>query len=156
MKAAPQLAATVLALAAAGLGQPAPHRGLATIVDSGSTNTNGFRIVVDQSGKTQSTVALRGPQARTGESPAATAGTIPAAVAERLYSDLNAAWPLSSLPSQHCLKSASFGTRLTIEFDGQTTPDLSCGRITDPKLKALARDAREIVATAGVNRSRVE
>lgn len=156
MKAAPQLAATVLALAAAGWGQSPRHQGNAAIVDSGSTNTNGFRIVVDQSGKTQSTVALRGPQARTGESPAATPGTIPAAVAERLYSDLNAAWPLSSLPSQHCLKSASFGTRLTIEFDGQTTPDLSCGRITDPKVKALARDAREIVATAGVKRSRVE
>ena len=58
MKAA---AATVLALAIAGFSQPAQHRGLATIVDSGSTNTNGFRIMVEQSGKIQSTVALRGP-----------------------------------------------------------------------------------------------
>jgi hypothetical protein len=156
MKAAAQLAATALTLALGGLGQPAGDRGFAAIVDSGSTNANGFRIVVEQSGKTQSTVALRGPQARTGESPVATAGAVPAALAKRLYSDLDAAWPLSSLPSQHCLKSASFGTRLTIEFDGQTTPDLSCGRITDPKLRALSQDAREIIAASAIKSKRSE
>lgn len=156
MKAAAQLAATALAMAVAGFGQPAQHRGSATVVDSGSTNTNGLRIVVEESGKAQSTVAPRGPRARTGESPIATAGTVPATLAKRLYSDLDAAWPLSSLPSQRCLKSASFGTRLTIEFDGQKTPDLSCGRITDPRVRALAQDAREIIEAAGVKRNRVE
>ena len=156
MKAAAQLAASLLTLAVAGFGQPARHQGHAAIVNSASTNSNAFRIVVEPSGRTQSTVAHRGREGQTAESPAATVGAIPGALAERLYSDLEAAWPLSSLPPQHCLKSASFGTRLTIEFDGQMTPDLSCGRITDPKVRALAQDAREIVAASGVKRNRVE
>ena len=125
-------------------------RGFATIADSGSTNSNGFRVVVEPSGRTQSTVVPRGPEAPTGRSPAA--GTVAEALARRLYSDLDAAWPFSSLPSQHCLKSASFGTRLTIEFAGQRTPDLSCGRMSDPIMRALAEDARDIIAASGVKR----
>jgi hypothetical protein len=81
---------------------------------------------------------------------------IPAALARRFYSDLNAAWPLSSLPPQHCLKSASFGTRLTIEFADQKTPDLSCGNPTNPSMRALARDAREIVEASGIQKARRE
>lgn len=152
----PQLAATVLTLVVAGHGQPPPERGFAAIVDSGSTNTNGLRIVVEPSGRTQSTLAPRGPQAPAGESQAAAAKTVPASLARRLYSDLDAAWPLSSLPPQHCLKSASFGTKLTIEFGGQTTPDLSCGHTTDPRLRALARDAHEIVAASGIKAAKTE
>ena len=127
-------------------------RGFAAIVDSGSTNSNGLRIVVEPSGRAQSTVALHGPKALTGESLTAKAGAIPEALARRFYSDLDAAWPLSSLPPQHCLKSASFGTRLTIELAGQTTPDLNCGHTTDPNVRALARDARDIIAASGVSR----
>lgn len=156
MKTAAQLAASLLTLAVAGFGQPERHQGYAAIVNSGSTNSNAFRMLVEPSGKTQSKVVHRGREGQTAESPAAAVGSIPAALAERLYSDLQAAWPLSSLPPQHCLRSASFGTRLTIEFDGQMTPDLSCGRITDPKVRALAQDAREIVAASGVKRKRVE
>ena len=160
MKTATLRALIVVAIATVGYGPAAGRlagqssdrraprdRGFATIVDSGSTNTNGFRILVEPSGKTQSTVVPRGPEAPTGRSPAV--GTVAEMLARRLYSDLDAAWPLSSLPSQHCLKSASFGTRLTIVFGGQTTPDLSCGRMSDPIMRALARDARDIIAASG-------
>lgn len=150
----PQLAVTVLTLAVAGFGQPPRDRGFAAIVDSGSTNTNGLRIVVEPSGRTQSTLSPRGPQAPSGESQAATAKTVPASLARRLYSDLDAAWPLSSLPTQHCLKSASFGTKLTIEFGGQTTPDLSCGHTADPRVRALAKDARDIIVASELKTSR--
>jgi len=53
--------------------------------------------------------------------------------------------PLSSLPAQGCLKSASFGSTLRIEFDDQQTPDLSCGGEHPSKLEALIKDANEIV-----------
>jgi hypothetical protein len=149
----PKLTITFLALGVVGLGQAPRDRGFAAIVDSGSTNTNGFRIVVEPLGRTQSMIVPRGPQSHAGEPPAATTGTIPDMLARRLYSDLDAAWPLSSLPPQHCFKSASFGTRLTIEFAGQTTPDLSCSRITNPSVRALAKDAREIIEAAGVKRT---
>jgi hypothetical protein len=79
------------------------------------------------------------------ELPVTTIGTIPAALAQRLYSDLDAAWPISSLPRQHCPKSASFGTELTIAFDNQKTPDLNCGGGKNLKLRALVQDAQEIV-----------
>jgi len=133
--------------------RPPRDRGFASVVDSGSTNTNGFRILVEPSGRTQSIVVPRIPQGPPVELPITTVGKIPSALARRLYSDLEAAWPLSSLPPAHCLKSASFGTRLTIEFADQTTPDLSCGNITDPGIGALARDAREIVAASGTKRA---
>ncbi|HWT81332.1 MAG TPA: hypothetical protein VN648_21270 [Candidatus Methylomirabilis sp.] len=139
--------------AQAGSGRAPRDRGFAAIVDSGSTNTSGFRILVEPSGRTQSIVVPRVPQGPPVELPITTIGRIPSALARRLYSDLDIAWPLSSLPPTHCLKSASFGTRLTIEFADQTTPDLSCGNITDPSLRALARDAREIVAAPGAKRA---
>jgi len=152
----PQLAVTVLTLAVAGFGQQPRDRGFAAIVDSGSTNTNGLRIVVEPSGRAQSTVVRHGPHARTDEPPEASARTVPSTLAQRLYSDLEAAWPLSSLPTQHCLKSASFGTTLTIEFGGQTTPDLSCGHTTDPRVRALAKDAHEIIAASVTKRTERE
>jgi hypothetical protein len=134
-------------------GRPPQDRGFAAIVDSGSTNTNGFRILVEPSGRTQSTVVPRVPQGPPVELPITTIGKIPSALARRLYSDLDTAWPLSSLPPAHCLKSASFGTRLTVEFADQTTPDLSCGNMTNASMRALARDAREIVAASGTKRA---
>jgi len=133
--------------------RPPRDRGFAAVVDSGSTNTSGFRILVEPSGRTQSIVVPRIPQGPPVELPITTVGKIPSALARRLYADLEAAWPLSSLPPAHCLKSASFGTRLTIEFADQATPDLSCGNITDPLVRALARDARKIAAAPGVRQA---
>lgn len=123
-------------------------RGLAAIVDSGSTNASGFRILVERSGKTQSIMVPRDPGPQPVELPVTTFGTIPAALARRLYADLDAAWPISSLPKQYCPKSASFGTVLIIEFDYQKTPDLNCGGGKNPKLQALVQDAQEIVSAS--------
>jgi hypothetical protein len=123
-------------------------RGLAAIVDSGSTNTNRFRILVDRSGKTQFVTVPHGRPIQPAEPPETAMGTIPAALASRLYADLDAAWPISSLPAPHCAKSASFGTTLTIEFDSQQTPDLNCGDGKNPKLRALIEDAKQIVSAS--------
>jgi hypothetical protein len=109
---------------------------VAVIVNSGSTNTSGFRIVVERSGKAESTTTPQGKQMRR---------KLPEALTKQLYSDLRAATPLSSLPAPRCMKSASFGTKLTIEFGGQETPDLSCGGGDNAMLQALIRDANEIV-----------
>ncbi len=70
----------------------------------------------------------------------------------RLYSDLNAAQPLSSLPEPRCMKSVSFGTTLTLQFNGQKTPDLSCGDGGNSSLRALIRDVKEVVAAFGAGR----
>ncbi len=70
---------------------------------------------------------------------------LPDPLVKRFYSDLGEAKPLSLLPKQRCMKSASFGTKLTIEWGAQETPDLSCGAGDNAKLQALIRDANEIV-----------
>jgi len=118
---------------------------VAVIVDSGSTNTAGFRIVVEQSGDAEFTAGPRRPSRSPDEKPQQMRRKLPDTLVGRLYSDLGAAKPLSALPNQRCMKSASFGTKLTIEFDGQETPDLSCGDGDNAKLRALVRDANEIV-----------
>jgi hypothetical protein len=143
------LAASLAACAAQDAGQPPPRdRGLAAIVGSASTNANGFRILVERSGRTQSIVVPSDPGRQPVELPETIVGRIPADLAGRLYADLDAAWPLASLPHQHCPKSASFGASLTITFDYQKTPDLSCGGGKNRKLQALAEDARQIVSAS--------
>jgi hypothetical protein len=118
----------------------------AVIVNSGSTNTAGFRISVNPSGDAEYKVTPRGSEPKSGEKPAPATQHIPDALVKRLFSDLEAAQPLGSLPQLRCAKSASFGTRLTIEFGDSGTPDLSCGDGENAKLRALIQDATEVVA----------
>jgi hypothetical protein len=113
------------------------------IVNSGSTNTAGFQIVVEKSGKTEYTSQPR--RIDKSSAPKVISKTISKLLTDRLYSDVIAARPLSSLPSRHCAKSVSFGTRLTIRFDDDESPDLSCGDGGNQKLEGLIRDADEIV-----------
>ena len=115
----------------------------AVIVDSGSTNTAGFRIVVERSGNAVDTQTPRQPEETREAQPRRR--TLPRRLLRRFYADLEAGKPLSGLPHARCLKSASFGTTLTIELAGETTPDLSCGDHSDSRLKALVRDTSEIV-----------
>lgn len=105
-----------------------------TIVNSGSTNVPGFQITVAKSGEAHLT-------SQAGE----VDKTVPEALAQRLYADVEAAGPLGSLPPRHCMKSASFGTRLTIQSGDQESPDLSCGDGGNEKLRRLIEDVNEIV-----------
>jgi hypothetical protein len=118
---------------------------LVTIVNSGSTNTAGFQIVVEQSGKAEYTSQPRRYPIGKTEAPKTISKTIPTPLAKSLYSDVNAAHPLSALPAHECGKSISFGTRLTIQFGNDVSPDLSCGDAGNSKMQALIRDATAIV-----------
>jgi len=87
---------------------PPPEPDAVTIIDSGSTNRPGFRIVVDRSGNAELTSTPRRsrlPQ----EQSKPIRKMLPLAVVERFHADLDAAEPLASLPAVHCAKSASFG-----------------------------------------------
>ncbi len=119
------------------------------IVNSGSTNTAGFRIVVERSGQARYTATSRrfSPQAH--QPPNTVQKQLSRVLLQRLYSDLEAAKPLSALPEPHCMKSASFGFSLTVEFNGEKTPDLSCGGGDSTPMQALIRDVKEISALFG-------
>jgi hypothetical protein len=113
----------------------------AVIANSGSTNTAGFRIVVERSGSAELTPMPR----RSGEKPGPKHERVPDPLIHDLYADRGAAKPLASLPRPRCMKSVSFGSRLTIEVGADATPDLSCGDGGSAKLGALIRDANRIV-----------
>jgi hypothetical protein len=123
-----------LALLAASVARAAPD--FAVIVDSGSTNRAGFHLVVQSSGNAEYTAARQKEVRRL---------KIPDALAQRFYADLKAAQPFSALPRQVCAKSASFGTKLTIEFGGEETPDLSCPGQGSLQFEDLKQDVNDIV-----------
>ncbi len=124
---------------------PSVQYNLATIVNSGSTNTAGFRIAIRRSGAAEYTSIPRGANSQNTE-PEKSGREIPKDLAMRLFSDLEAAKPLGGLPAPHCMKSKSFGSRLTIEFGGESTPDLSCGDGGNEHLRAIIKDVNEMVA----------
>ena len=113
-----------------------------TIVNSGSTNTAGYHIVVDQSGKAE---YQSQPSAGKAATPKSASKSIPQPLASALYADVEAARPLSGLPSRTCAKSASFGAKLTVRVGAEESPDLSCGDGGNEKLRALIRDTNAVV-----------
>jgi hypothetical protein len=115
------------------------------IANSGSNNTPGFQIVVEQSGKAEYTMHLRRRRGGAPETPETISKTIPPPLVKSLYADVNAARPLATLPAQHCAKSVSFGTRLTILFGDDESPDFSCGDGDNTNMRALIRDAAAII-----------
>src|SRR5580704_4583829 len=114
-----------------------------TIIDSGSTNRPGFRIVIEPSGVAEFTSVSRRAGA---EQTKPARKMLPDTLVERFQTDLRAAKPLDSLPAVHCMKSASFGSRLTIASGGEETPDLRCGDGGNAAMRNLVRDTNEIVA----------
>jgi len=115
--------------------------------DSGSTNTAPFCYTVSHSGeviKRSGTTPLQRKQGKA--NPPDEQESIPASLATKLFSDVEAAMPLSGLPVAHCVKSASFGTSRYVWFKGERSPDL-CGRDNE-KVSALKDDFAKVMSTA--------
>ena len=110
----------------------------ATIIDTGSTNRPDLQITIDANGNARA--ESRGVEPHAVE--------LNSRLCRRFLSSLQSAAPLSALPAAHCMKSASFGSRLFIEYNGERTPDLSCPVQSDPKVDDLKKQATEIMATA--------
>lgn len=106
-----------------------------SVIDSGSTNRAGVTVTVDQDGNT--TVEQRGAQPQSAK--------LDPQLCQRLLQDVKAAGVLSSLPEQHCPKSASFGSSLYVEMNGDRSPDISCSPQEDPRSAALQNDGNEIL-----------
>ncbi len=109
----------------------------ATIIDTGSTNRPGLRVTFDREG--HATVARREEVWHI---------QLPDHLCNRFMRDVNAAEPLHDLPTRHCMKSASFGSSMFIEFNGARTRDLSCSPQPDARAAALQKDANEILQQA--------
>jgi len=124
----------------------------AVIVNSGSTNRAGFRIVVERSGNAVYSITRPRVYRRAGNAPAEPIRrTLPDALVRQFYSDLEAATPLSALHGKACPKSVSFGTVTTIEFGGEKSPDLSCPNAQNTHIQTLMGDTDKIVEMFHVN-----
>jgi len=118
---------------------PVP-RGAAVILDTGSTNASGYRIVVQVSGSVE--YVSDGTRAVASISPQ---------TARAFFADLATAAPLDNLMPQPCMKSVSFGTGLFIWWSGHgRSPDLRCP--TDEHGAALRQDADAIAHEIGLSR----
>lgn len=123
-----------VAAAAAGLVPYLPvPRGAAVILNTGSTNTVGYRIVLQKSGAAEYI---------SGEKRAL--ATVPAGVTAKFFTDLQAKMPLTDYPMIHCMKSVSFGTSLFVWWKGSRSNDLTCGG------GILAADADAVAQSLGL------
>ena len=113
--------------------------GEALILNSGSTNTAGYRLRVYADGWTalqQGDVPVR--------------KRVPAALITRFFADLRAAGPLDALPAARCMKSVSFGFSTQIGYRGKMSPDLSCPG-PSAAARTLSVDASALANAAGVS-----
>ena len=121
--------------AALGIGGPVPNlpvpKGAAVILNTGSTNTLAYRVIVSQSGAASYVVAYQNGS-----------GALPRDLARRFFADLRSAQPLSRLSPSACMKSASFGSATFVWWRGQRSSDLSCPG--NARARALFDDASEI------------
>jgi hypothetical protein len=101
------------------------------IANSGSTNAAGYRIVVRRGGTAD---VYEGANLRR--------ATLDAALVANLFAQVERAAPLDALPAAHCMKSASFGSRTIVAWNGRTSGDLTCGG--DDRLRALASAVRDV------------
>jgi hypothetical protein len=137
--------AVAMALAMSTSTNAAPTPDSAVIVDSGSTNTAGYTIVVSSEGTGRITL-----QSRAGR-PASSAPktfAIAAAVTTRFFAALKAA-QAAKVVGAPCMKSASFGTSTHVSWHDWKSPDLDCPS-ENALLSAVIKDVNAIRAASGV------
>jgi hypothetical protein len=100
---------------------------LATIVQSRSTNTRGYKVAIHSDGGATITISS---VASFTHSESSLAETLPKGTVDvtRLRSLLAQIGDVSRLPTGHCPKSVSFGTTTAISYAGKTSGDLQCLR----------------------------
>jgi hypothetical protein len=110
----------------------------AVIVDSGSTNTLGYRIAVRSDGSASVSTGSSSPKPF----------TVAQATVDRFFADLAAARKGNATVAP-CVKSASFGSTLRITWQQWVSPDLTCPP-KDALGAALITDVQTLRQAAGV------
>jgi hypothetical protein len=106
---------------------------VAVILNSGSTNTIGYRIYISPTG-----------EANYVDGKGSGKGKLSERITRKFFRDLKASEPLSSLPvQQSCVKPTSFGTTTTVSLGDQRSPDISCPG--NAKTQRLDKDVLAII-----------
>jgi len=102
-----------------------PESDFVTILQSGSTNTRPYKVVIHKDGSATVEIgggntAFAGQPPQTKEFPAGTIATKPL---QQLLGEIG---DVSAIPIGMCAKSVSFGTRTQVVYEGKTSGDLQC------------------------------
>lgn len=116
---------------------------VATILQSGSTNTRGYRVTIFDDGSATAVIStapnsLRSSQPHIQQFPAGTTD------ADRLQALLTRIGDVSTIPTGRCAKSVSFGTRTQISYKGKTSGDIQCIRGAASGEESLLRASEEL------------
>jgi hypothetical protein len=123
---------------------------LATITQSRSTNTLGFRILIYSDGSATAEIAgaSSAPRTEPSRSQQFSPGAIDTKTLRRLLTEIG---DVSKIPTGGCPKSASFGTRTQIEYASKSSGDLQCIRQQasdgDQAPQQASEDLRRFVKT---------
>ena len=98
---------------------------LATITQSSSTNTRGYKVVIHNDGSAAAEIGGAEFASPTGRSQEFPPGTIDTETLRRLLTRIG---DVSKIPTGGCAKSVSFGTRTQITYASKTSGDLQCIR----------------------------
>ncbi len=133
-----------IAASAASAGYAAASRDGAVIHNTGSTNFAGYTIKVWSDGSATTVPTNRSGTAT--EQPQT--GHVPLGLARKFFDDLKTAKASGRVIGRTCMKSASFGTAMVVQYHGWTSPDLECPG--DGFVVALAAEAHKIAAALNV------
>ena len=111
---------------------PVPH-GAAVLLDTGSTNSAGYRIVIQRSGAAEYVSGQR-----------RSTGSVDGGLTQRLFAHLATATQSVSWHAP-CMKSVSFGTAFFVYWDHHRSADLTCP--TDAAWQSVYRDALAIASS---------
>jgi len=135
---------------------------LATIIQSGSSGTRAYKVVIHNDGSATAEISGTGsgPFIQPARSQQFPPGTIDTKTLRRL---LAAIGDVSRIPTGGCAKSASFGTRTQISYADKTSGDLQCIRQQAPggdrallqTSEDLGRFVRTILSQLKINDRRV-
>ncbi|HLQ27772.1 MAG TPA: glycosyltransferase family 9 protein [Ktedonobacteraceae bacterium] len=111
----------------------ATNQALAVITNSGSTNAPGSTLAINRDGSGTVTYLKGTQQERFKRYVNSTlpAGTFESSQLENILTQIK---DVGTIPDRHCLKSTSFGSTITITYQGKTSGDLSCLTNEDPKI----------------------
>ena len=139
------LTLAIAAVAPARAAAPVPYlpipKDAAVILNTGSTNALGYRIVIAADGSAESVEGSARAKAR-----------VATALASKFFADLRAAMPLSKLRIEPCMKSTSFGSMTYLWWRGQRSLDVSCPGTA--RSSALNADADAIAQALHLDGSR--
>ena len=96
---------------------------LATILQSGSTNTRAYEVAIRNDGSVTAEFNDPNPDTRNDLPQRFPAGTVDVVILQRLLIEIG---DVSRVQTGDCAKSASFGTRTQISYAGKTSGDLQC------------------------------